>query len=154
MIKSFRGQLADGAVQNIRLSTKDGLTGYKIVKFELMPTAPGTAHVESVVKVFTTNTNETGAARTASGTVNFDDPTLVAVNYFIDNPGTNVPTSVATIIDTMTFNQDITITHEEVNGTASINYLLELEQVKLSHDEAAVATLKDMRAGPDTNFGS
>ena len=153
MIKSFRGKLADGEVQQIRLSTRDGLLGYKIVKFELMPTAPGTAHVESVVKVFTTNTDTTGAIRTASATVDFSDPTLVAVNYFIDNPGTNVPTSVATIIDTMTFNQDITITHEEVNGSEGINYLLELEQVKLSKDEATVATLKDMRAGPDTNFG-
>ena len=37
MIKSFRGKLADGGQDRIRLSTNDGLTGYKITKFELLP---------------------------------------------------------------------------------------------------------------------
>ena len=53
----------------------------------------------------------------------------------------------------MTFNQDIFISAAELVGSLPINYIIELEQVKLSRDEATVATLKDMRAGPDTNFG-
>ena len=39
------------------------------------------------------------------------------------------------------------------NTDKIMNIYLELEQTKLSKDEATVATLKDMRAGPDTNFG-
>ena len=35
MIKSFRGQLADEEQDTIRLSTKNGLTGYKINKFQI-----------------------------------------------------------------------------------------------------------------------
>jgi hypothetical protein len=36
MIKSFRGKLADDQIETIRLSTNDGLTGYRIVKIQLM----------------------------------------------------------------------------------------------------------------------
>ena len=54
----------------------------------------------------------------------------------------------------MTFNQDIFVTIDDSQNVAGANFYLELEQVKLSKDEATVATLKDMRAGPDTNFGS
>ena len=34
MNKTFKGLLADQEIKTIRLSTKDGLTGYKIVKFQ------------------------------------------------------------------------------------------------------------------------
>ena len=38
MNKTFKGKLADGEELRIRLTTNDGLTGYKIVKFQLFPT--------------------------------------------------------------------------------------------------------------------
>ena len=41
----------------------------------------------------------------------------------------------------------------DIGGSEKNNYYIELEQVKLDLNEATVATLKDMRAGPDTNFG-
>ena len=40
MKKTFRGQLAEDDVEKIRLSTNNGLTGYRIVKFELLPADP------------------------------------------------------------------------------------------------------------------
>ena len=45
-IKSFRGQIAMGGQETIRLSTNQGTVGYKIKKFRLMSSAPGTASVE------------------------------------------------------------------------------------------------------------
>jgi len=49
------------------------------------------------------------------------------------------------IFDHVKFNQDIYITHTNTDGDAEMNYYLELEKVKLTLDEATVATLKDMR---------
>jgi len=155
MNKTFRGKAADGDVIEIRLATNDGLTGYKIVKLDGISTAPGTLDEEIIIQAFTTKNDEFGNARTASGNVNFDDPTLIGVCYFKDfATNDNAPSDHTIIFDSMTFNQNIYITVVDVRSSNGANYYLELEQVKLSKDEAAVATLKDMRAGPDTNFGS
>ena len=40
-LKSFRGQLADGGQERIRLSTNDGKTGYLVRKFQTMSVSPG-----------------------------------------------------------------------------------------------------------------
>ena len=39
---------------------------------------------------------------------------------------------------------------DDSQNVAGANYYLELEQVKLSKDEATMATLKDMRSGPSS----
>ena len=155
MIKTFKGKIAEDGLLQIRLSTNDGLTGYVLRKFQLMPTAPGVNNVEHVAKIFTTENNETGATRTPDATVNLDDPTLIGVAYYQDNGSSGVSFMTDVIIDNVTVNQDIYVTHvDAAGGTTGCNFYIELEKVKLSKDEAAVATLKDMRAGPDTNFGS
>ena len=52
----------------------------------------------------------------------------------------------AVLFDNKKFNQDIFVTHKNLHGDASpCNYYVELEQFKLSVDEASVATLRDMR---------
>jgi hypothetical protein len=155
MKKSFRSRMTPGTVEKIRLSTNNGLIGYKIVKFQLINKNPHAVDAALVAKVFTTGTTETGAERTATATVNFTDPTLVAVAAYEDKASSNYPTHETILFDNVTFNQDIYISMADADSsTEPGNYYLELEQVKLSKDEATVATLKDMRAGPDTNFGS
>ena len=52
MIKTFRGLMADGDQDTIVLHNNDGSTGYRIKKFELMPSEPGTQDYESVVQIF------------------------------------------------------------------------------------------------------
>ena len=141
MIKSFRGQLADGEQDTIRLSTNTGMTGYKINKFELMPPSPGVVGQESVMKVFTVEQTA------VDGLIDFDDSRLLASAFgstITGNPSVH-PQTLSVIFDNVVFNQDIFITHSEVNGSAGCNYYLELEQVKLDLNEATVATLKDMR---------
>jgi len=139
MIKTFKGQLADGAIQIIRLGTNKGMIGYRVVKFQCMPTAPGTANTESVCQIFSEEPDS------AVGTVNFDNPLLLGVNYSRDGTTTERVVSEVVIFDHVKVNQDIYITHVEVSGSAAVNFYLELEQIKLSLDEATVATLKDMR---------
>ena len=139
MIKSFRGLLADGGQETIRLATNNGLTGYKINKFQIIPQNPGGAAVEQTCKIFVYEQTAITA------TVDFADGTMLGVAYVAVNSD-NVGIYTETVIfDNVKFNQDIFITHADAKGSESCNYYLELEQVKLSTDEAAVATLKDMR---------
>ena len=140
MIKTFRGLLADGDIETIRLSTNKGLIGYKILKFELFPQVPGEANAESVVKVFTIEPDS------AESTVNFDDPTILGVASMGNSTAGNVyPPTLTVVFDNVVFNQDIYVTHKETSGSESVNYYIELEQINLDVGEAAVATLKDMR---------
>tara|TARA_B100001250_G_scaffold174247_1_gene149878 strand:- start:1210 stop:1665 length:456 start_codon:yes stop_codon:yes gene_type:complete len=148
-VKSFRGKIADAGIVTIRLGTNNGLTGYRIRKFELMPYEPGGTTTESVVKLHTST--QTG---TPTATIDFDDPTLLATAFMALSDSHVYPVKDIVIFDNTTFNQDIHVTHQNTGGTtAAINYYIELEAVKLDLNEATVATLKDMRAGPDTNFG-
>jgi hypothetical protein len=144
MNKTFKGLLEDGTQQQIRLSTNDGLTGYKIVKMSLICKQPGLSNQESLVKVRTIKTS--GTIPTANATVNFDDPTLLAVGMYSASTNQKTdPEDLNIIFDNKIVNQDIFITHTDNEGTLPINYYIELEQVKLDLNEATVATLKDMR---------
>ena len=150
MKKTFRGQLAEDDVEKIRLSTNNGLTGYRIVKFELLPADP-TANNEAVVQIFTTEDDATSQPRTAGTSIDFRDPTLVAAGLWSNNSITHTYSDdLVVVFDNSIFNQDIYITYKSSSGQLPINYLLELEQVKLSQDEATMATLKDMRGGPSS----
>ena len=144
MIKSFRGKLADGAQETIRLSTKDGLTGYKIHKFQILPSEPGESSVESTVKIYTVDPGFS-AATPATNTVDMTDPTLIAAAFYQDGATIDNTQNRTLIVDTMVFNQDIFVTHSDVGGNVDMNYLIELEVMKLDLNEATVATLKDMR---------
>lgn len=140
MIKSFRGKLDHNTTERIKLSTNDGLTGYRIVKMELMAHLPGTTNYENLVKLFST------PQETVDGTVDFTDPTLLGVAYLEGRNENHYQDQVSVIFDNIKFNQDIYITHFDVSTENKIvNYYIELEQVKLNINEATVATLKDMR---------
>ena len=142
MIKTFKGLMSgDTSIENInviRLSTNNGLTGYKMKKFQVIPNVPGAESTEAVVKVYTV------PQTTSDGTINFDDPTLIATAFFRSNASAAFATDVVIVLDTVVFNQDIYVTCHDLEGNA-MNYMITLEQVKLDTSEATVATLKDMR---------
>jgi hypothetical protein len=142
MIKSFRGLLGDGKEQRVRLSTKKGKIGYRIVKFELFPNQMGVA-VDSLVKVF--KIPQVGAGIATSGTVDMSDHNLLAVGA---NYNATYEIDHILIFDREIFNQDIYINHHESTGTASVNYYLELETMTLSDNAASVSTLRDIRLNP------
>ena len=139
MNKTFKGRIANTGIETIRLSTNDGLTGYKVVKFQLMPVTPHNTPYENIVQVFTT---EPGSA---SSTMDFTNPTLLAAGYTTGSSSTSNSEDMLTIFDNMIFNQDIYITNSAPDTATEINFYLELEQIKLDLSEATVATLKDMR---------
>ena len=139
MIKSFRGLLQHEAQITIRLGTTQGLVGYKIVKFQLISNDPKAKAAESICKIFT---NEQDSV---TGTIDFDDGSLLGVSYFSNSDNPAYVAGITTIFDHVKFNQDIFVTMYSLADSEPCNYYIELEQVKLSTEEAAVATLKDMR---------
>lgn len=146
MNKSFRGQLADGEVAKIKLSTNNGLTGYKIHKLFIVGEDPAADTAEFTVKVFSTyNTRDAAGNLVATADIDFNDPTLLAMAYLDQNSGSNYQPQPLIVFDNVKFNQDIFITNSESASNNTVNYYIELERVKLDKNEATVATLKDMR---------
>jgi len=140
-IKTFRGLIADGAVDTIVLHTNDGSTGYRIVKFELFPYQPGKATAENTVTIHKTKPT----VSTTDVSVDFSDPTLLAAGTFHEEHADNLVTKFFTIFDQEVFNQDIYVAHTDTGGAVPVNYYIELEQIKLDLNENTVATLKDIR---------
>jgi len=138
VMKSFRGLIADDGTDIISLHTNDGSQGYRIKKFEIMPSKIGVAHQNAVVQIFSI---DDGTA--PNTTIDFSNQTLLAAARYVDR--VNVEMSEATIFDNMTFNQDIAIKYKDADAATEINYYLELELVKLDLNENTVATLKDIR---------
>ena len=136
-IKSFRGKLVKGGSDTISLHTRDGLTGYKIVKFQAMGTSEDDNY-ESTIQVWSVPT-------TAALNVDFSDQRLLATILYGDSNQAADRVNQTVIFDNMIFNQDIYVTFESKTSSADMNYYIELEQMKLDLNEQTVATLKDIR---------
>ena len=139
-IKSFRGMIADGGIDTITLHTNTGSTGYRIVKFMIMPENSGSTEYESTIKIYKVSQT------TATEAVDFSDNTLLGAAYTEGRASSDyIGQPLVTFFDNEIFNQDIYITHIETLSNKPCNYYMELEQVKLDLNENTVATLKDIR---------
>ena len=138
--------MADGSIDTISLHTIDGLTGYRIVKFQIFPYQPGAASYESTVQIWK---NSPDTPSTSAVTVDFSDQRLLAVAYYGQySTISSAQQAQAVVFDNEVINQDVYLTHTNVEGGAAagpMNYYIELEQMDLALDEATVATLKDIR---------
>jgi hypothetical protein len=138
-IKTFRGLLSDGQQDRIRLEHRDGKTGYRIKKLDIMSKTPGVALQESVVKVYSIKQTAVDAV------VEFSEQTLLAVAY-LETHGEPWYTDMRdTIFDRVVFNQDIFITHKDVATGEFCNYYLELETISMDDVEATAVILKNFR---------
>ena len=141
MIKTFRGILADGGQDRIRLSTNQGKVGYRIVKFQLMAQNPGTTDYEHVVKIYKTSQSS------IIEDVDFTDSALMAAGYVEGNNSSNYigdPQSI--IFDNEIVNQDVYVSHFDAKGALACNYYIELEVISLTDQGAEYTTIKDLRA--------
>jgi len=138
-MKSFRGQIANNTIDIISLHTNDGSVGYRIKKFEIMPTSPHDTPYENIVQIFSIEQTA------ASSTMDFSDNTLLAAGFMSGSASTNNSEDMHIVFDNTTFNQDIYITNLAPDTATAANYYIELEQIKLGLDENTVATLKDIR---------
>ena len=139
VVKTYRGLLADGGQDRIRLQTLRGKVGYRIIKFELLPNNPSTETPESVVKIYKAEQT------TVTSVIDFSDNTMLAAGYYSGNWTPNYPQDLSVIFDNEIFNQDIYITHKNDSEAKSVNYYIELEVIPLTDHGAEFTTLKDMR---------
>jgi len=139
VVKTFRGLLADGGQDRIRLQTIKGKVGYRIVKFQLMHDEPGQQHTEHTVKIYKT------LQTTIDNNVNFTDSDLLAAGYITESESIAYPLTSIIVFDREIFNQDIFITAEDTIGSRGVNYYLELEVIPLDDKGAEYTTVKDLR---------
>jgi len=138
VVKTFRGLLASGGQDRIRLSTIKGKVGYRIVKFQIIDDDPGEQTPELTVKIYKTKQS------TIDNDVNFGDNDLMAVAYYRST--THVSGDSHNIIfDQEMVNQDMYVTAVDTNGSIPSNYYFELEVILLDDAGAEYTTLKDMR---------
>ena len=138
VVKTFRGLLADGGQDQIRLQTNKGKVGYKIVKFEIIATSAN-VDIEGTVKIYLVKQT------TVDGTINLTDGELLAAGTITGGTGVSQTQTQVIIFDTMMFNQDIFITSKGADYTADVNYYIELEVIPLTDHAAEFTTLKDIR---------
>ena len=138
---SYRGTIAMGQEDRISLATIQGKVGYKISRFEILPTVPGGSgvtveHIAKITKVRDPNIGPT---------VNFTDADLLGVVYYQDHENAGYAYNDI-IFDNEKFNQDIFINiTDAAGGTSPCNYYIELETMDLSEVEATMLTLKSLR---------
>ena len=146
MIKTFRGSLPDGGQNKIRLSTKKGKIGYKIIDFRVFPSEPGQQTVENIMAIWKV---KQASVSTSAQVIDFADNNMLAVGIYHEEHGdqTGFRDDVV-IFDREVFNQDIFITHTDTSGAVACNYYLELETETLTDNAAAVSTLRDIRLNP------
>jgi len=143
MIKTFRGLMntdsGGDSTDTIVLHTSDGSTGYQIKKLQIIPKDPTDVTTEAVFQIFSVPTASTDE-------IDFSNQELLGCAYWSNHlSGTIYTEDMIVIFDRMIFNQDIYLTCKTDSGDKSMNYYIELEQVKLDLGENTVATLKDIR---------
>jgi len=145
VVKTFRGLLADAAVDRIRLSTIKGKVGYKIVKFQVIQESPGAVNAEATVTISKTTF-------TPVATVDFTDSDILGIAFYGGPQNAQAyPIQQVIIFDNEIINQDIFIGSQDIAGAnEKMNYYLELEVIDLSDHAAEYTTLKDIRSRATT----
>ena len=137
-IISFRGKIADLGTETIVLHTRDGTTGYRIKKLEVMSIQPGVLNESHVLQIFTVAKTDTSFY----DNIDFSDTTLLAAAFLQQDDQNYNPGFESISFDNTVFNQDIYVTHADVVGSAAINYHIELEKITLDLNDLSKC-LKD-----------
>jgi hypothetical protein len=143
MIKTFRGLLQDLQVDRIRLSTKKGKVGYRIINFQIIQEKPGQQDTKTTVTVSKVDF-------TPQNKIDLTDGNVLAIGYFAAHSDTRYyPMQNPIIFDQEIFNHDIFIGSNDFETTGrAMNYYLVLETMTLSDNATAVSTLRDIRLNP------
>ncbi len=147
VVKTYRGLLADGGQDQLRLSTIKGKVGYKIIKYQIMPHAVGDNNdQEHVVVIWNKERTTAQMANTTTSRPNFTNSDLLAAAININDVSSSLNYAESVIFDNKVFNQDIFISHRDIAaGAQACNYYIELEVIPLTDQGAEYTTLKDIR---------
>ncbi len=143
-IHSFRGLLADGEQEKISIQGSVGAVAWRIIKLELFPNLPGSTDYENVVKVFREEQDS------ITGTVDFTDGELLAAAYMEGYSGNADTDGTYSIFDNDLFSRNIYVTNKDISTGESVNYYIELEEVKVG--KAGMAQLAVAAAKRDPSL--
>jgi len=131
MMHSFRGLLADGGQDKIRIQGSVGSIAWRITKFQILPEKPGDVAQESLGQVWR---EKVTTVPTSSATINFNNEELLAaaVGMYGGISGNTIPFLESIIFDNALFVRNIYVTHTDNENAESLNYYIELEEVKVS----------------------
>ncbi len=130
-IKTFKGKIVDGGQDKIHLSGGDSDKGYRIASLKIMSLNPGADLQESVVKVYKNKQSS------VDGQVDFTDDNLLGAAYLETHGEPWYIDGDQVTFDREVVNQDIFVTHKDIAVGATINYYIELEEIKMSGAEQA-----------------
>ena len=136
-VHSFRGLLGDGGQDEISLERQNMNVAYRIVKFEVMSNAPKAADLVGIVKVW----REKQSTITAT-TIDYSDVDLLAVALWREGNALTESATFHSIFDNVLFSRNIYVTNVDADGTGSMNYYLEIEEVSV-----AASTLMQIKLG-------
>jgi len=124
---SFRGFLVDEGQDKIRIEGATGEIAWRITKFEIMVTEPGEQSSEHVVQIWREEQD------TISNTVNFDNDELLGMAWLGFGATTGPTNFLVSIFDNQLFVRNLYIGSKDASGNSkSVNYYIELEEVKVS----------------------
>jgi len=121
---SFRGLLADGSQERIRIQGATGEIAWRIAKFNILSNDPS-ANIEHLVQIWREEQDS------IVGTIDISDDEWLAT-VWESGGGYSRPENFHPMIGDALFVRNIWVTHNESVGTASCNYYIELEEVKVS----------------------
>jgi len=125
---SFRGLLADGAQEKIRIQGATGEIAWRITKFQLIHYDPTGDTAENVVCVWREE-----QSTPLNDKIAFNNNELLAGGYIENNSTADIATSVIIVFDNDLFVRNIYVTNVAgESASEGINYYLELEEVKVS----------------------
>jgi len=121
---SFKGLLADGVQERIRIQGSVGAVAWRITKLQAITTSPGTTTAEAVIKIYREEQS------TIDAVINFDDVELLGVVFWSGR--TSAVPGDTIIFDNSLFTRNIYVTAKDVDSARDTNYYIELEEVKVS----------------------
>jgi len=138
---SFRGLLADGGQDRIRIQGATGEIAWRITKFQIIGSTPGADTQESIVKIYRESQDS------ATGTIDFTEDELLAAAIWQLREAPGYPLSTTVVFDNALFVRNIYVTHNDVGASENCNYYIELEEVKVSAAGMAQLAVAAARRG-------
>ena len=124
---SFRGLLAAGGQDKIRIEGATGEIAWRITKLAIMLNTPGVGGgTETTVKIYREEQTSVDAI------VDFTDAEVLGAAYISEQDSADSPPGVIIVFDNTLFSRNIWITAAATDGAHKINYYIELEEVKVS----------------------
>jgi len=125
---SFRGLLADGGQDKIRIEGATGEIAWRITKFQIIQYNAGTVDVEAIMQIFREEQS------TVVSTVDFSNDELLGA-ALLSNRDSATGSKLygpSVIFDNELFSRNIFVTYFDARVGESCNYYIELEEVKVS----------------------